>query len=320
MGACLACAGDYDHCARRAVSAVSPLGDAAGADLPHVWQSGIAIRDVAVRLRLLLSGSFIARLSGLQNVTAGSALLPLQHYAEGAAMRMRVTERDQKLLAGLAAARWLTTQQVKSLCFPEVTIEMARRRLRLLASESFVHSWRVNRMAEALHSLGANGRRLLVASGWAEEIRLERKPPKNLEHFLGINEIRIAIERSAQSEGIELGFFFAYWELLQQGWAFRIIPDAACQFTCRGKEMTLLFEYDRGEEAPGYIIRTKFKPYAQGLDGFPFSRVLMVVETERRLTQLRKYTEQHLPLDRDKFFFITREVLSRSWSLASLLS
>lgn len=235
-------------------------------------------------------------------------------------MEMRVTERDQKLLAQLAAARWLTTQQVKALCFPGVAMEMARRRLRLLASAGFVHSWRVNRMAEALHSLGASGRRLLIARGWAEEIRLERKPPKNLEHFLGINDIRVAVEQGARSEGVELGFFFAYWELLQQGWTFSVIPDAACQFACRGRERTLLFEYDRGEEAPGYIIRTKFRPYGQGLDGFPFSQVLVVVETERRLVQLRRYTEQHLPLDADKFFFITREVLLRSWSLTDLCS
>jgi hypothetical protein len=258
-------------------------------------------------------------LSGLQNAAAGGALLPLQHDAEGAAMSMRVTQRDQKLLAQLAAARWLTTQQVKALCFPEVTVEMARRRIRLLARDGFVHTWRVNRMAEALHSLGAGGRRLLLASGWAEEIRLERKPPKNLEHFLGINDIRVAVERSARAEHMALEFYFAYWELLQQGWEYRIIPDAVCQFVLRGRDLTALFEYDRGEESPEYVIRTKFKPYAQGLDGFLFSRVIVVVETERRLAQLRKYTEQHLSLDADKFFFITREVLSRSWSLTSML-
>lgn len=245
-------------------------------------------------------------------------MLPVQRDREGAAVR--VTQRDQKLLANLAAARWLTTRQVKALCFPQVSIEMARRRLRILASGGFVHSCRINRMAEALHSLGANGRRVLVAGGWAEEIRLERKPPKNIEHFLGINDIRVAVERSARSEEIPLNFFFAYWELLHQGWEFRIIPDAACQFVHLGKERTALFEYDRGEESPGYIIRTKFKPYAEGLDGFPFSRVLMVVETERRRNQLENYTAKHLSLDSGKFFFITREVLGHSWSLTSLIS
>ena len=67
---------------------------------------------------------------------------------------MRVTQRDQKLLTSLAAARWLTTQQVKALCFPGVSVEMARRRLRILAGGKFIHSFRINRMAEALHSLG----------------------------------------------------------------------------------------------------------------------------------------------------------------------
>lgn len=233
---------------------------------------------------------------------------------------VRVTKRDRRLLEELAAARWLSTRQVKALCFPAVTVEMARRRLRLLARGGLVHSWRSNRMAEALHSLGGGGRRLLLAAGWTEEIRLERKPPKNLEHFLGINDIRVAVERSAREQGIELGFFFAYWELLGQGWSHRLIPDAVCQFVRAGRELTVLFEYDRGEEAPGYIVRTKFRPYAEGLDGFPFARVVMVVESERRRAQLRKYTAQQLPLEAERLFaFTTREILLSSWNLMSLL-
>lgn len=232
--------------------------------------------------------------------------------------RMRITPRDQQLLAQLAAARWLTTRQIKALCFSTVTMEMARRRLRLLAHNGFVHAWRVNRMAEALHSLGPDGKRLLLRKGWAEELRLERKPPKNLDHFLGINAIRVAVARSARLERIELGFFFAYWELLQQGWMHRIIPDAVCQFASDGRDVTVLFEYDRGEESPSYILRTKFKPYLAGLEGLPFSRVLVVVETERRREQLQRLTAQHLGLDLELFFFITHDVLAQTWRLPSL--
>ncbi|MBS1790511.1 MAG: replication-relaxation family protein [Acidobacteria bacterium] len=311
---------DQSNRASSSGNANSAAGDAVRISMPNLRQSNRAGGDVALRLRLLLSGTSAPFLPDLQNLSAGVALLPLQRNREGDTMRTQVTQRDQKLLGILAAARWLTTRQVKALCFPQVTMEMARRRLRILASGGFVHSCRTNRMAEALHSLGHNGRSVLVGRGWIEEIRLERKPPKNIEHFLGINDIRVAVERSAQREEIPLNFFFAYWELLHQGWEFRIIPDAACQFVYQGKELTVLFEYDRGEESPGYIIRTKFKPYAEGLDGLPFSRVLMVVETERRRNQLQQYTAKHLSLDSGMFFFITLEDLNGSWNLTSLIS
>jgi hypothetical protein len=172
-------------------------------------------------------------------------------------------------------------------------------------------------MAETLHTLGPKGKEALVKRGWQRAIRLERRPPKNLEHFMGINDIRIAVERSARCKGIDIAFFFAYWELLQRGWELPVIPDAACQFARDEKELTVLFEYDRGEESPGYIVRTKFKPYARGLDGFPFSRVLVVVETEKRLKQLQDYAARYV--DSEKFSFIVRETLMRSWGLADLL-
>src|SRR5439155_4074576 len=128
---------------------------------------------------------------------------------------MRLTARDRKLLLKLAAARWLSTKQVAALLFSNVTPEMARRRLRLMNENRYVFSWQHNSMTEALHSLNIKGKDFLKEKGWGLPIKLERVPPKNLEHFMGINDIRIAVERSAQSEGIRMGFFYACWELQQ---------------------------------------------------------------------------------------------------------
>jgi hypothetical protein len=230
---------------------------------------------------------------------------------------MRLTARDAKVLTTGAAARWVTTAQMHAMCFPEVSIEVARRRLRLLRKDGYLFSYRASRMAETLHSLGPRGKEALIKRGWQSAIRLERKPPKNLEHFLGINDIRVAVERSARREGIKVEFFFAYWELLQRGWALPLIPDAVCQFARDGKELTVLFEYDRGEESPGYLIRTKFKPYGRGLDGFPFSKVVVVIETRQRLGQLREYAVRHV--DVSKFIFLLQEELAAGWSPADLL-
>src|SRR2546427_10842145 len=124
---------------------------------------------------------------------------------------MRLTPRDRKLLLKLAAARWLSTRQVASLLFSNVTLEMARRRLRLLGESRYVFSWQHNSMAEALHSLDAKGKNFLKEKGWRFPMKLERVPPKNLDHFVGINDIRVAGERSAQSDGAAIGFFDAVW-------------------------------------------------------------------------------------------------------------
>jgi hypothetical protein len=173
-------------------------------------------------------------------------------------------------------------------------------------------------MAEALHTLGPKGRELLMAKGRQKALLVEHRPPRNLEHFVGINHIRVAVERSARSENVALGFFFACWELQQNGWAYPIIPDAVCHVERSGKSTTILFEYDRGEESVRYVIRTKFRAYARGLAGFPFSHVLLVVETEKRLEELRKHMAETLKTD--LFSFTLMEDLKRSWNLANWLS
>ena len=231
---------------------------------------------------------------------------------------MRLTVRDRKLLLKLAAARWLSTRQVAALLFSNVTLEMARRRLRLLVEGQYVFSWQHNSMAEALHSLDAKGKEFLKEKGWEYAVKLERVPPKNLEHFIGINDIRVAVERSARSDGLTIGFFYACWELQQRGWAYTVIPDVACHIERGGSSATLLFEYDRGQESPEYVARTKFLPYARGLDGFPVSLIAVVSKTPERSEQLRAKVCRNG--DTEKFVFMERETLMReSWSIAQWL-
>ena len=231
---------------------------------------------------------------------------------------MRLTMRDRKLLAKLAAARWLSTRQVRALLFSNVTLGMARRRLRLLGEARYVFSWQHNSMAEALHTLDAKGKEFLKERGWGFPVKLERAPPKNLEHFMGINDIRVAVERSAESDGITIGFFYACWELQQRGWAYGVIPDAACHVERGASSLTLLVEYDRGQESPEYVSRTKFARYAQGLDGFPFAMVVIVSDSEERLEQLRERARRIQ--DAEKFVFVLREaVLEPSWSVSQWL-
>lgn len=225
----------------------------------------------------------------------------------------RLTVRDRKFLASLAASRWLTTTQAAALSFPGVSLGVVQRCLRRLRNTHYIVSLRPNRMADALHTLGVRGRAFLRSHGWERPIRLERTPPVQIEHFLGINDIRIAVERSAERDGVAVDFFFASWELAEHGWPYRLIPDAACSARFGGETRTALFEYDRGTERPAYLVRHKLRRYDRGFDGLPFSFVLLVVDTVERLELLRERTSR--VFHEATFLFTLRQTLLSSCSL-----
>jgi len=229
---------------------------------------------------------------------------------------MRVTERDRRVLRKLAASSWLTTAQVAAMCFPGLTAEMARRRLRLLRKGRYIRSVRANAMAEAMHTLGPRGPELLGRER-ADRTRLQRALPKNLAHLTGINDIRIAVERSARAHGITLSFFLASWELQAHGWSFPVIPDAVCRVERGRASVVALFEYDRGEERPSYLL-PKFERCRERLRGFPFSRVIIVAETAGLRERLQSYLGNRLP--NPLFSFIAKETFMNSWSVAELFS
>ncbi len=95
-----------------------------------------------------------------------------------------------------------------------------------MRQDRYIHSVQLNPMAESIHSLGPRGKELTIRLGWRNRIKLERRPPKNLEHFLGINDIRTAVLQTVEDLNLELDFFFASWELAQRGWTYSLIPDA----------------------------------------------------------------------------------------------
>lgn len=230
---------------------------------------------------------------------------------------MRLMRRDVAILRMLAEARWLSTSQVKRWYFPDAAIEQVRRRLRILAGARLVRSVREHPMAEAIHTLAPGGKELLAEQG-LDVLKLERMPPRYVNHFLGVTDIRLAVKASARREGIEVEFFFGFWELPEVGWRFPMIPDAASGLARRGESITVLFEYDRGLEPLG-MLRKKFRRYVRGLDGFPVSHVVTVVDSDKRLEALREDVARHLP-DCDYFSFLLRGMLISSWSVEELFA
>jgi hypothetical protein len=267
-----------------------------------------------MRMRVYERGTRAPQLPGLRVDSGHDPLLPLR--GDGTGAPMRVTDRDRRMIIKLAAARWLTTTQIAELCFSGLSLEMARRRIRLLRDMRYLRSVRSNAMAEAIHALGPRGLELLGRTG-SQRNRPERVLPRNLAHLMGINDIRVSVERAACAPGITLGFFFAAWELQAHGWKFPLIPDAACRIERGRTSVTALFEYDRGEERPSYLLRTKFARYRAGLSGFPFSRVIVVAETAELRDRLQAYCGNHFPSP--LFSFVGRETITQPGGITEFL-
>jgi len=202
-------------------------------------------------------------------------------------MAVRLGDRDLKVLLKCAKAQWLSTSQLQRLFFGGVTPDAVRRSLRRLTAAGYLTAYRENRMSEILHAVGPKGRPILEAKGIPVEIH--RTPPRQLEHLMGINDIRVAVETS----GLEVAFFFAAWELGEFGWRYELIPDAVFALKLPERR-TLIVEYDRGTETVDVVLR-KVRLYGEGLGGFPIRALLIVTEARERLRDLGAYLKDEIP-------------------------
>lgn len=195
-------------------------------------------------------------------------------------MTVRLTERDEHLLVKCALCRWLTTEQLKRLYFPEATLNAVQKRLRKLADAGYLRSHREHSTAESFHAVGPKGRALVEENGVA--VAMTSETPRQAEHLWGVNEIRLAVEQGALS----VAYFFAYWQLVDLGWEYPVIPDAV--FAVRAPDRrTFLVEYDRGTETLDRLLG-KLRRYAEGFEGFLFESVLIVTEETRRFDLLSR--------------------------------
>jgi len=106
--------------------------------------------------------------------------------------------------------------------------------------------------------------------------------PKQIEHLIGINKVRIALEAGEPS----VRYFFAHWQLADLGWSHPVIPDAVFAFE-ESAMGNLVLEYDRGTEPLDSLFR-KLEFYDVGVKGFPIGAALIVTETDRRTDLLSR--------------------------------
>src|SRR6266404_9687109 len=195
-------------------------------------------------------------------------------------MNARLTDRDLRMIVKCAICRWLTTGQIQRLYFPEATLNAVQKRLRKLSDAGYLRSYREHPTAEAVHALGPKGKPLVEEKG--VEAAVSAEVPQQLEHLLGVNEIRVAVETSV----VQVAYFFAYWQLSDIGWSHGVIPDAV--FAVRTPERhTFVIEYDRSTETLTKLLQ-KLRSYDRGLTGFPIEAVLIVAERSRRFELLSR--------------------------------
>lgn len=195
-------------------------------------------------------------------------------------MKARIMERDARLLAKLGVCRWLSTTQVKRLYFPEATLSAVQKRLRKLSDAGYLRSYREHLTAEAMHAVGPKGKPLVEEKGIG--VTLSHEVPAQLEHLVGVNDLRVAVEASR----MDVAWFFGYWELSDLGWTHPVIPDAVFAVRVRERRCFVL-EYDRGTETIEKLVH-KLRSYDRGLPGFPFEAVVIVAARTRQLDLLSR--------------------------------
>ncbi len=197
---------------------------------------------------------------------------------------VRLSERDIRVVSKCAVSKWLTTGQLARLYFPKVTPDAVRKSLRRLVEAGFLVVHREHQMAEALHGLGPKGKALLEAKGVTAEVT--RKPPRQIEHMVGINDLRVAVEVNPT----QVAYFFASWELQGLGWVHPLIPDAVVGLRLPERR-TFLVEYDRGTETLPTLVG-KLRGYEGGLSGIPFRALLLMTDADSRLEAVARHVRK----------------------------
>ena len=189
----------------------------------------------------------------------------------------------------IAACQVLATGQVHRWHFGNVSLNMAQKRLRKLVEAGYLDSLETKVCTDNLVVLGKEGERQLQQHGW--NVELKKDLPKDLAHHMGVVDMRIAIERGLEHmPGLQLRYFYAYWELGRFAWSYPVIPDAI--FSVRNAYTAqAALEFDRKTETLG-VFAQKLLQYRLLLHRHPLSTIIVVAEKAKDVERLQQGLEQ----------------------------
>jgi hypothetical protein len=244
--------------------------------------------------------------------------------------KMRLTDRDIKILLKVNDCYWLSTMQLKRYFFPGTTLRAVNKRLKLLADQDYLFGQQPSRSEEYYFRLRNKGRNVLIekANLNADDIRLPQKLPTQLKHFSTLNDLRWHCEQSILAIQGQLKFFFIDRELKSMFPGTRIIPDILSSFAI-GRNNTkqrilIAIEYDAGTENPQYFGRDKLQSYAERTYhghaplGHEELIVLIFADTRKRIVQLIRHSMRYLDCQCSFFFGALEDLKERNSIFAEI--
>ena len=175
------------------------------------------------------------------------------------AVSIRLQDRDRWLLEGLAKMRFLTTGQLARLYF-KGSRWAANKRLRKLLDAGLVRVWVRGLAQENIYSLDRAGTKVL--DGMSEDfgpLAIPRGLDGNLDHLLGINQIRVTLAVRLPEAGGEISWWRSDWELRSHG-PEKVIPDALFAIRWPGEEEEVYaLEVDNQSRCSGAFLKKILK-------------------------------------------------------------
>lgn len=213
-----------------------------------------------------------------------------------------IQPRDQRLFKLLLHQKFLTLEQVHQWCFPGLSLQMPRMRMRKLMHFGLVRSRKVYTESRQVYLLDKAGYRCLEDRGQSQELGLLSEIDLRVfEHDKAVTDLRLALESAGA------GPWKSERELRRERPGSRV-PDAV--FSLNGRTVALEFENaDKGVERYRAI-------FSNHLDQPVADRVLYVLRTPERVRSLaqifRGLQDRRLGLDMGRISFaLEKDVIER---------
>jgi hypothetical protein len=230
--------------------------------------------------------------------------------------------RDRRLLSELSVMRIIDREMTKIVADFGSTTSANTRLLELtragLLRRFFVGS--IGSGRKAVYSLSPKGAAVVNAKFGGVQRPSGRLVVGDafVEHQTGINEIYLSLKYRPAPAGVQLGRWLTFRHSISE--AIRLTPDALFELATGQTVHAMFLEVDLGTEAlqvwqrkTQYYLQLALSGEFQKRFGHPQFRVLVLVNSERRLANLRKTVSAST----DKIFrFTTFEIINRDgfWS------
>jgi DNA-binding PadR family transcriptional regulator len=207
-------------------------------------------------------------------------------------------QRDVMALVELYLHRTISSSQLARLCFPDISYETARKRLRRLQQSGFTGSSSSGRLEgrgrpELIYFLTAAGAKALEQHRGISWETIPTGPPHTYhkEHFLRLVDVRLAME-NAESRTLIVDLDFTtgreFWKELSGDLTnLEEQADATIAFRYPGSEpIKVLLEIDTGNFRQTRHWEPKIKAFLKS--GYP---IWVVTGSAPRIVTLRKWTQ-----------------------------